>query len=76
VLDIQSVRSAMDALTAAAATREKNVAMAMRDAAPAAAKHVSRAQAIRSLPVVAPQHQCEAITREQAEYIQTRRQND
>jgi hypothetical protein len=68
------VRTAMDALTAAAATREKNAAIAMRDAGAAAAKHVSRAQDIRSLPAVAAQHQCEAITREQAEYIQTRRQ--
>jgi hypothetical protein len=74
--DIQSVRTAMDALTSAAATREKNAAMAMRDASAAAAKHVSRAQDIRSLPAVAAQHQCEAITREQAMYIQTRRQND
>jgi hypothetical protein len=74
--DIQSVRIAMDALSAASATREKNAAMAMRNADVAAAKHVGRAKEIRSLPTVAPQHQCEAIAREQADYIRTRRQND
>jgi hypothetical protein len=74
--DIQSVRIAMDALSAASATREKNAATAMRNADVAAAKHVSRAREIRSLPAVAPQHQCEAIAREQADYIRTRRQND
>ena len=74
--DIQSVRAAIDTLTSTSVTREKNAAVAMRNAAASAAKHVSRAKDIRSLPAVAPQHQCEAIEREQAEYIRTRRQND
>jgi hypothetical protein len=50
--------------------------VAMRSADVAAAKHVGRAKDIRSLPAVAPQHQCEAIAREQADYIRTRRHND
>ena len=74
--DIQSVRAAMDALTTASMTREKNAAMAMRHAGAAAAKHANRAKDIRSRPVVAPQYQCEAIMREQAAYIQTRRQEE
>lgn len=74
--DVQSARIAMDALTAASATREKNAALAMRNAGAAAAKHVGRAKDIHSLPAVAPQNQCEAIAREQAEYIRTRRQDD
>jgi hypothetical protein len=73
--DIQSVRTAMDALIATSATREKNAAAAMRNAGAAAAKHVRRAEDIRSLAPVASQHHCEAIAREQADYIRTRRQN-
>jgi hypothetical protein len=72
--DIQSVRAAMEALTAASAAREKNAATAMRNAGAVAAKHVRRAKDIRSLAPVAPKHQCEAIAREQAEYVRSRRQ--
>ena len=74
--DIQTVRAAMDALTTASMTREKNAAVAMRHAGTAAAKHANRAKDIRSRPPVAPQYQCEAIRREQAAYIQTRRQEE
>jgi len=74
--DIQSVRAAMAALTTASMTREKNAAAAMQQAGAVAAKHVSRAKDIRSRPSVAPQYQCEAIMREQAAYIQTRRQDE
>jgi hypothetical protein len=74
--DIQSVREAMDALTTASMTREKNAAIAMRHAGAAAAKHANRAKDIRSRPSVAPPYQCEAIMREQAAYIQTRRQDE
>ena len=74
--DIQSVRAAMAALTTASMTREKNAAAAMQQAGAVAAKHVSRAKDIRSRPPVAPQYQCEAIMREQAAYIQTRRQDE
>ncbi len=74
--DIQSVRAAMDALTTASMTREKNAAVAMQHAGAVAAKHANRAKDIRSRPPVAPQYQCEAIMREQAAYIQTRRQDE
>lgn len=74
--DVQSVRAAMAALTTASMTREKNAAAAMQQAGAVAAKHVSRAKDIRSRPSVAPQYQCEAIMREQAAYIQTRRQDE
>ena len=74
--DVQSVRAAMVALTTASMTREKNAAAAMQQAGAVAAKHVSRAKDIRSRPSVAPQYQCEAIMREQAAYIQTRRQDE
>ena len=74
--DVQSVRAAMAALTTASMTREKNAAAAMQQAGAVAAKHVSRAKDIRSRPSVAPQYQCKAIMREQAAYIQTRRQDE
>ena len=74
--DVQSVRAAMAALTTASMTREKNASAAMQQAGAVAAKHVSRAKDIRSRPSVAPQYQCEAIMREQAAYIQTRRQDE
>ena len=73
--DIQSVRAAIAGLTTASMSREKNAAAAMQQAGTAAAKHVSRAKDIRSRPPVAPQYRCEAITREQAAYIQTRRED-
>jgi hypothetical protein len=76
VLDIQSVRAAMAAMTETAATREKNAARAMRSAAATAAKHTSRAKKTRALPAVAPEHQYEVIKREQIEYVQSRHQND
>ena len=75
-LDIQSVRTAMSTLTEVAAEREKNAAEAMRHATAAAAKHTSHAKKIRTLPSVAPEHQYEAITREQIEYVQSRHQTD
>jgi len=74
--DIQSVHAALDALTTASMKREKNAAVAMRHAGAAAGKHANRAKDIRSRPPVAPQYQCEAIMREQAAYIQTRRQDE
>lgn len=74
--DIQSVRMAMDALKAASARRERDAAIAMRRAAKAAAKHTGKAGKIRSLPPVAPEHQCEALAREQLAYVKGRRQDD
>lgn len=76
VLDIQSVRAATSAMTKAAATREKNAAIAMRRAAATAAKHTRRAKKTHGLPVVPLEHQYEAIKREQTEYVQSRHQTD
>ncbi|ODT69562.1 MAG: hypothetical protein ABS69_15845 [Nitrosomonadales bacterium SCN 54-20] len=75
-LDIRSVKTAMSTLTEMAAEREKSAAEAMRHAAAAAAKHTSQAKKIRAFPPVASEHQYEAITREQIEYVQSRHQND
>jgi hypothetical protein len=74
--DIQSARIAMETLTAATATREKNAARAMQGAATAAAKRTDNAKKISALPPVAPAKQCEAITVEQIRYVQSRHQND
>lgn len=70
--DIQSVRMAMESLTATTAAREKNAASAMRSAAAAAAKHANNVKKIRALPPVAPGKQCEAIDKEQIRYVQSR----
>src|SRR6187455_510263 len=76
--DIQSVRMALEALTVAAAKREKDAARAMRAAATAAATHTGNAKKIRSLrpvPLERGKH-CEAIATEQIQYVQNRRSND
>lgn len=74
--DIQAVRTAMEALTATAATREKDAAKAIRAAAPAAAKHTENAKKIRSLPPVAAGKQCEVISAEQIRFVESRHRND
>ncbi|SEK63984.1 hypothetical protein [Nitrosovibrio tenuis] len=73
--DIQSVHSAMDALTANSARREKNAAKAMRGAEADAAKHTNRATKMRSLPSVKPEHEYEILIKEQIEYVQNRHNN-
>lgn len=66
----------MSTLTEVAAEREKNATEAMRHAAAVAAKHTGLAKKTRALPAVAAEHQYEAITREQIEYVQSRHQTD
>ncbi len=73
--DTQSVRTAVETLTATTAAREKNAASAMRSAAMEAAKHSSNVKKIRALPPVAPEKQCEVIGKEQIKYVQNRRGN-
>lgn len=76
--DIQSVRMALEALTVAAAKREKDAVKAMRAAATAAATHTGNAKKIRSLrpiSLVSGKH-CEVIAAEQIQYVQNRRSND
>lgn len=77
--DIQSVRMVLEALTVAAAKREKDAVKAMRAAATAAATHTGNAKKIRSLqPVRAatPGKQCEMINTEQIQYVQSRQRHD
>ncbi|MEO7558779.1 MAG: hypothetical protein ABIT23_00800 [Nitrosospira sp.] len=77
--DIQSVRMALEALTVAAVTREKEAAKAMRSATTAAATHTGNARKIRSLPPVPvgkPEKQCEVMSTEQVQYVQSRHRND
>ncbi|ARO87828.1 hypothetical protein EBAPG3_008645 [Nitrosospira lacus] len=77
--DIQSVRMALETLTVAAAKREKDAIKAMRSAATAAATHTGNAKKIRSLPPVAaaaPGKQCEVISMEQIQYVQSRHRHD
>ncbi|KIO48206.1 hypothetical protein [Nitrosospira sp. NpAV] len=76
--DIQSVRMALEALTVAAAKREKDAVKAMRAAATAAATHTGNAKKIRSLrpvPLERGKH-CEMIAAEQIQYVQNRRGNN
>lgn len=75
-LDIQSVREAMNAVRATSIRREKDAAIAMRSATKLAVKHVKRAKKMSLLPPVASEHQCEAVTREQLEYVKSRHLND
>src|SRR6185437_4622718 len=74
--DIQAVRTAMEALTAAAAKREKDAAKSMRASAPAAAKHTENAKKIRALPPVATGKQCEVIGAQQIRFLESRNRND
>ena len=77
--DIQSVRMALEALTVAAAKREKDAVKAMRAATTAAATHTGNAKKIRSLrpaPAATLGKQCEMISTEQIQYVQSRQRHD
>ena len=74
--DIQSTRTTMDALTAAATAREKDAAKAMRGATTAAAQHTGNAKKMQTLPPVVPEKQCEVVYVEQIKYVQSRHPND
>jgi hypothetical protein len=75
IVDIQSVKKAMDELTASSVRREKDAARAIRRAEADAARHTNHAKKIRTLPHVKPEYQCEAIVKEQIEYVQKRHEN-
>jgi len=74
-LDIQSVRKAMDELTASSAKREKNATKAMQRAEAEAARHTNGVKKINALPPVKPGQQYEVIMKEQIEYVQKRHEN-
>lgn len=74
--DIQSTRTAMDALTVAAAAREKEAAKAMRGATTVAAQHTGNAKKMQALPSAAPEKQCAVVYVEQIKYVQSRHPDD
>jgi hypothetical protein len=74
--DIQSTRTAMDTLTAAATARENEAAKAMRGATTAATQHTANAKKMQVLPPAAPEKQCEVVYVEQIKYVQSRHPND
>ncbi|SHL42324.1 hypothetical protein SAMN05216428_102357 [Nitrosospira sp. Nsp11] len=70
--DIEGVRQGVKVITDAVSEREKAASAAMRDAQALVAKHKAAAVAIKALPVVPQAEQCEAIEREQIEYVAAR----
>ena len=71
--DIQDVRKAMDAVTAAAAERQKAAEVSMVVATRTADVHTSKAKQIKSMPPIQIDKQCEAIRMEQIDYVRERR---
>src|SRR5687768_9773139 len=72
--DIVAVREAIAAMKKAAAEREKAAAVSMVVATRTADKHVAKARQIRTYPPVAIDMQCDAVKREQVEYVRDRAQ--
>ena len=72
--DIQDVRKAMDAVTAAAVVREKAAKVSMVTATRKADVHTAKAKQIKALPPVQIDKQCEAIKAEQIDYVRERAQ--
>ena len=72
--DIQSVRKAMDVVTAAAEVREKAAKVSMVTATRTADVHTAKAKQIKALPLIQLDKQCEAIRLEQMEYVKERAQ--
>jgi hypothetical protein len=70
--DIAGVRQGVKVITDAAAEREKAASDAMKNAQALAGKHVAQIAAIKALPIVPEAAQCDAIIREQREYVQNR----
>lgn len=71
--DIRTVRAALQGMVDAEDARNMAAANAMKAAQPAASARLSNIMEIRAKPVIAAEHQCEAITKEQLEYVATRR---
>jgi outer membrane murein-binding lipoprotein Lpp len=74
--DVQSVRADIDALTQAAAERVKEAKAEAVKAQPKADKHTSRAIVIKSAPIRTDETLCQAVEREQIEYVTGRRNGD
>lgn len=71
--DIQNAAGAMAAMKHAAQELERQAEKAVREAGPQVEKRTATITKIKSLPSVAQDQQCEAIKREQVEYVQKRR---
>lgn len=71
--DIADVRKGVAEMINAATERAKKAEAAMIDGQAKAAKHVTAAKAIREAPVRQGESECEAVIREQKEYVQKRR---
>lgn len=71
--DIGNVRIAMTTLEAATNELERQAAKAVQEAAPKVAERTRTIIKIKELPQVAPGQQCEAITKEQIDYVKARR---
>jgi hypothetical protein len=70
--DIADVRKGVAEMINAATERAKKAEAAMLDAQAKAAKHVTAAKAIRDAPVRQGESECEAVFREQKEYVAQR----
>jgi hypothetical protein len=71
-IDIDDVRKGVESISVAVGHREKAAAEAMSKAQVLAAKHSQTAITIKAAPVVPEETQCDAIVREQIEYVQSR----
>lgn len=71
--DVQNAAIAMAAMKHAAQELERQAANSMREAEPHVERRTATITKIKALPSVAPDQQCEAIKREQIEYVQKRR---
>jgi hypothetical protein len=71
--DIESVRTGIKQITEAVGKREEAARNAMSQAEVLAAKHSKTAVTIKAAPVIPAANQCEAIVKEQIEYVTARR---
>ncbi|WP_025041042.1 hypothetical protein [Nitrosospira briensis] len=70
--DVISVKAGVKDVTDALAAKKKAADAAMKDAEYWARKHSTLAQEVNSLPVRPDESTCDAIIREQIEYVQNR----
>lgn len=71
--DIADVRQSVAGMVKAAEDRAQKAESAMLKAEDKAAKHTAAAKAIREAPVRQDEPMCDAVFREQKEYVQARR---
>lgn len=71
-IDIDDVRKGVESISVAVGQREEAAAEAMRKAQALAVKHSQTAITIKAAPIVPEETQCDAIVREQIEYVQSR----